>query len=146
MPEALYAEPMTVVVAPGHPLAAKQKPTWVDLAALPCVMPPPWASLRVKLNQMVYREGLYPPVDIVGSASFLAQLSFLHQGGAAAFMSRTVALHFQRQGLPKVLALKGAFNRTDALRLFSISNVKINAVISSLRYSEAIIDVFLLLK
>ena len=72
---------MTVVVAPGQPLAAKQKPTWVDLAALPCVMPPPWASLRVKLNQMVYHEGLYPPVDFVGSASFPAQISFLHQGG-----------------------------------------------------------------
>lgn len=106
VPEALYAEPMTVVVAPGHPLTVKRKPGWADLAALPCVMPPPWASLRVKLDQMFYREGLHPPVDIVESASFLAQISFLQKRGAAAFMSRTVGLHFQRQGLLKVLALK----------------------------------------
>lgn len=106
VPEALYSEPMTVVVAPGHPLAVKRKPGWADLAALPCVMPPPWASLRVKLDQMFYREGLHPPVDIVESASFLAQISFLQKRGAAAFMSRTVGLHFQRQGLLKVLALK----------------------------------------
>ena len=106
VPESLYADPMTVVVAPGHPLAAKRKPGWADLAALPCVMPPPWASLRVKLDQMFYREGLHPPVDIVESASFLAQISFLQKRGAAAFMSRTVGLHFQRQGLLKVLPLK----------------------------------------
>jgi DNA-binding transcriptional LysR family regulator len=69
-------------------------------------MPPPWASLRVELDQMFYREGLHPPVDIVESASFLAQISFLQKRHAAAFMSQTVALHFQRQGLLKVLALK----------------------------------------
>lgn len=41
-----------------------------------------------------------------GWAAFLAQISFLQKRGAAAFMSRTVGLHFQRQGLLKVLALK----------------------------------------
>lgn len=103
--EALYAEPMTAVVHPGHPLAGKRRPTWADLAALPCVMPPPWASLRVKLDQMFLQGDLHPPVDIVESASFLAQLSFLQQRNAVAFMARSVARHFQVQGLLKVLPL-----------------------------------------
>ena len=104
--EPLLEEPMAVVLKPGHRLLSKRKPTWKDLAALPCVMPPPWASLRVKLDQMFFREGLHPPADIVESASFLSQLSFLQQRDAAAFMSRAVAQHFQQQGVLKVLALK----------------------------------------
>ncbi|MBV7544005.1 LysR substrate-binding domain-containing protein [Acidovorax sp. sic0104] len=103
--EALYAEPMAVVVQPGHALARKRKPQWADLAALPCVMPPPWASLRVKLDQMFFAHDLHPPADIVESASFLAQLSFIHQRGAVAFMARAVAQHFAQQGQVAVLPL-----------------------------------------
>ena len=97
---------MAVVVKPGHPLLSKLKPGWNDLAAMPCVVPPPWASLRVKLDQIFLREGLHPPADILESASFLNQLSFLQQRNAAAFMSRGVALHFQQQGVLKVLSIK----------------------------------------
>lgn len=104
--EKLMEEPMAVVVKPGHPLLSKRKPGWKDLAAMPCVVPPPWASLRVKLDQMFLREGLHPPADILESASFLNQLSFLQQRDAAAFMSRGVALQFQRQGVLKVLSIK----------------------------------------
>ncbi|CAN7569386.1 LysR substrate-binding domain-containing protein [Acidovorax sp. LjRoot118] len=103
--EALYAEPMAVVVQPGHVLARKRKPHWTDLAALPCVMPPPWASLRVKLDQMFFAHDLHPPADIVESASFLTQLSFVHQRGAVAFMARSVAQHFAAQGMLAVLPL-----------------------------------------
>ena len=104
--EVLYEDPMAVVVRPGHPLAAKRKPRWADIAALPCVMPPPWASLRVKLDQMFYAEGLHPPADIVESASFLSQIAFLHQRGAVAFMARSVARHFAAQDMVAVLRLE----------------------------------------
>ena len=103
--EALYAEPMAVVVQPGHVLARKRKPQWADLGALPCVMPPPWASLRVKLDQMFFAHDLHPPADIVESASFLTQLAFIHQRGAVAFMARSVAQHFAAQGMLAVLPL-----------------------------------------
>ena len=104
--EALHAEPMQAVVRPGHPLAAKRRLGWADLAKERCVMPPPWASLRVKLDQMFFRDGVHPPADIIESASFLAQISFLQQRDAVAFMARSVARHFQQQGMLKVLALK----------------------------------------
>jgi DNA-binding transcriptional LysR family regulator len=104
--EALLAEPMTAVVRPGHPLAAKRRLNWADLAKERCVMPPPWASLRVKLDQMFFRDGVHPPADIIESASFLAQISFLQKRDAVAFMARSVARHFQQQGMLQVLSLK----------------------------------------
>lgn len=103
--EPLYAEPMVAVVHPGHALADKRRLSWADLAAVPCVMPPPWASLRVKLDQMFLRDDLHPPRDIIESASFLGQLSFLQQRRAVAFMARSVARHFEQQGWLKVLAI-----------------------------------------
>ena len=104
--EVLYEDPMVAVVRPGHPLARKRQVRWADIAGQPCVMPPPWASLRVKLEQQFFAHDLHPPADIVESASFLSQISFLHQRGAVAFMARTVARHFAQQGLLAVLRLE----------------------------------------
>ena len=103
--EALYTDTMAAVVRPGHPLSKARRPAWADLAASPCVMPPPWASLRVKLDQMFLAGDLHPPSDIVESASFLAQLGFMQQRGAVAFMARSVARHFEQQGLLDVLSI-----------------------------------------
>jgi DNA-binding transcriptional LysR family regulator len=68
-------------------------------------MPPPWASLRVKLEQQFFAHGLHPPADLVESASFLSQISFVHQRGAVAFMAHGVARHFAQQGQVAVLDL-----------------------------------------
>jgi DNA-binding transcriptional LysR family regulator len=106
--EALYEEPMVAVVAADHPLAGKAKPSWADLAAIPCVLPPPWASLRVKIEQQFFKHGLEPPKDVVETSSFLALTLFLQQRGAAGFLAQSVAKHFQSQGLLKVLRLKVA--------------------------------------
>jgi DNA-binding transcriptional LysR family regulator len=89
--EALFDEPMVAVVRPGHALLAPGAAHWQALAEQPCVLPPPWASLRVKLEQQFYAHGLHPPADIVETASFLSQLTFVHQRGAVAFMARGVA-------------------------------------------------------
>jgi DNA-binding transcriptional LysR family regulator len=103
--EALYVEPMVAVVAAGHGLAKLKKVEWKHLAGTPCVVPPPWASLRVKLEQEFYRHKLQPPVDVVETASFLGQVAFLKQRGAVAFMARSVGRHFQAQGFVQVLKL-----------------------------------------
>jgi len=108
MTEPLYEEPMVAVVAAGHALAGKAKPSWADLAAIPCVLPPPWASLRVKIEQQFFRHGLEPPQDRVETSSFLALTLFLQQRGAAGFLAQSVAKHFESQGLLKVLRLKVA--------------------------------------
>jgi len=103
--EALYAEPMCVVVRPDHELASTAKPTWRQLAQLPWVMPPPWASSRMKLEQMFYKHRLLPPVDIVETASFLVTLSCIRERSAIGFLALGVARHFEREGLVKALRL-----------------------------------------
>jgi len=103
--EPLCNEAMVAVVAFGHPLADKARPTWKDLAQLPCVLPPPWASLRVKLEQQFHRHGLQPPTDLVETASFLAQLTFIQRRGAAGFMARSVARYFEDDGEVQVLRM-----------------------------------------
>lgn len=103
--EALYDEQMVVVVAREHPLVRKRSPNWTDLAQMPCVMPPPWASLRVKLEQQFFKHKLNPPADVIETASFLAISIFVQQRGAAAFVARSVGKHFEQQGTFKVLNL-----------------------------------------
>lgn len=103
--EPLYNEPMVPVVRPGHPLAAKKKPGWADLAQLPCVLPPPWASLRVKLEQQFFKHARQPPTDLMETASFLALLTFVGQRDAAGFLARSVARHFEREGAVAILPL-----------------------------------------
>jgi DNA-binding transcriptional LysR family regulator len=104
--EALYKEPMVAVTRPGHPLAPKARVNWSQLAEHPCVLPPPWASLRVKLEQQFLKQGLEPPRDVVETASFLTQISFLHERSAIAFMAVSVARHFEQLGLVHPLRMK----------------------------------------
>jgi DNA-binding transcriptional LysR family regulator len=103
--EDLYNEPMVLVVKPNHPLARKRKTTWADVATLPCVLPPPWASLRVKIEQTFYQHDLHPPMDVIETASFLALQTFVQQREAAGFVAQSVGLHFEQQGQFKVLRL-----------------------------------------
>jgi DNA-binding transcriptional LysR family regulator len=104
--EALYDEPMAIVAHPEHPLLqARKKPSWADLAGVPWVVPPPWASSRIKLNQMFYKHRLTPPVDLIETASFLATLTFVRQRRALGFVARSVAEHFEREGQWQRLAI-----------------------------------------
>jgi DNA-binding transcriptional LysR family regulator len=103
--EAFYDEPMCIVAAPGHPLARRRKPAWADLASVAWVVPPPWASSRIKLHQMFYKHQLNPPVDVVETASFLVTLSGVRERGAVAFWARSVARHYEQQGLVSILRL-----------------------------------------
>lgn len=104
--EPLFNEPMVVVVKRGHALTRKRQPLWADLAGLPCVLPPPWASLRVKIEQTFFRHGLNPPVDIVETSSFLALNTFVQQRDAVGFLARSVGLHFQNEGWLTVLPIE----------------------------------------
>lgn len=104
--EALYREPMAIVVRPDHALAGIAKPHWRDLAGQPWVVPPPWASSRIKLEQQFYKHRLAPPADIVETASFLVTLSFVRERPAVGFLAQGVARHYAREGLVKVLPLK----------------------------------------
>lgn len=104
--EALYAEPMAVVARPGHPLSARRRVHWPDLVARRWVVPPPWASMRVKFEQQFHRLGLAPPADLVETASFLGQVSFVTGQDALALMADSVARHFEALGWVRRLAIE----------------------------------------
>jgi len=97
---------MAIVAHPQHALASARRPGWAALAREPWVMPPPWASSRVKLNQQFYKHGLVPPVNIVESSSFLVTLSFVRDHGALGFVAQSVAKHLEREGLTRALRMK----------------------------------------
>ncbi|MGO4303328.1 LysR substrate-binding domain-containing protein [Cupriavidus sp. RAF12] len=103
--EPLYEEPMVAIVAADHALARKTRPTWSDLAAMPCVLPPPWASLRVKIEQTFFRAGQHPPADVVESSSYMAVTTFVAQRQAVGFVARSVGQQLEAEGRFKVLAM-----------------------------------------
>jgi DNA-binding transcriptional LysR family regulator len=101
----LYDEAMSIIARPDHALVRKARPTWKDLVDLAWVVPPPWASSRIKLNQMFYKHGLNPPVDLIESASFLVTLTFVRERAAIAFVARSVARFLEGEGLARTLRL-----------------------------------------
>jgi len=104
--EALYQEPMRVIVAPDHALAKARSPGWRDLATQAWVVPPAWASSRLKLHQMFYKHRLDPPADVIESASFLVTLTFLRQRHCVAFVAGDVARHLEAEHLAKALRIE----------------------------------------
>lgn len=103
--EPLHHDPMVAITSSDHPLARKARPSWSDLACLPCVMPPPWASLRVKIEQQYFRHGLAPPTDLIETSSYFSITNFVKGRAAVGFVARSVGQHLEREGLFKVLPL-----------------------------------------
>lgn len=101
----LYEEPMRIVAPSSHPIHQLAEPQWQDLRTLPWVVPPQWASSRIKLNQMFYKHGLVPPVDVVESASFVVTLSLMLQRQSIGFVANSVAKHFEEQGLIRIVPI-----------------------------------------
>ena len=103
--EALYDETMSIVVRPDHPLAARRRPGWDELARQPWVLPPPWASSRVKLLQLFHSHGEEGPTDIVESASWQVTVTFVRQRAAVAFVASDVARQLADEGLAVALTV-----------------------------------------
>lgn len=101
----LYDEPMRIVAPSTHPILKMKEPQWQDLRELPWVVPPLWASSRIKLNQMFYKHGIVPPVDVVESASFVAILSLMQQRQSIGFLANSVAKYFEEQGLIRIVPI-----------------------------------------
>jgi len=101
--EPLYTETMSVVAHPAHPLCAKRKPGWADLARETWVVPPSWASSRVKLNQLFYKHKQNPPTDVIETASFLTSLILVRERQSLGFLAHAVARHYEQEGLLRIL-------------------------------------------
>jgi DNA-binding transcriptional LysR family regulator len=101
--EALCQEPMRLICAPQHPLAALQRVSWAQLQSQRWVMPPPWATTRTKLHQLFYKNRLNPPTDCIETTSLLTTVSHVQALGAIGFVARNVGQSLASQGLAHVL-------------------------------------------
>jgi DNA-binding transcriptional LysR family regulator len=103
--ETLYEESMCLVARPDHPLMSSNIIEWAELLDFRFIVPPPWASLRVKFEQQFFKHGLQPPTDIVETASFLGQITLIREQNAIALMARSVADYFSGQGVISIVRL-----------------------------------------
>lgn len=109
--EALFDEPMCLISpADDEQWLADRKrgapAIWRQLAQRPWVLPPAWASSRVKLLELFHRKGLHPPADVIETASHLMTLTFVRERRAIGFVAAGVAGAARAQGLVQIVPVR----------------------------------------
>ena len=102
----LYDEAIVLVARPGHPLTRKRRLAWADALDHEWILPPPGAPLRALLRTHFANLGLPEPACTLESVSILANLSVVAQGNTLVMLPAGVALHYERLGQIRRLALK----------------------------------------
>ena len=77
--EALYDEPVSIVVRRGHPLTKLSVVRLADVQAQQWIMPPPETSLRRQLEERFRKARLELPAKAVESVSILANFTILKE-------------------------------------------------------------------
>lgn len=104
--EPLLGEDQVAVVRVGHPLLSKRKPVLADLAKLAWVLQPPGSPQRSRFEGLLREAGLHARLDITETASTVATTVLLEASDMAAIMPASLAAHYARLGVLKVLRLK----------------------------------------
>jgi len=100
--EHLYSEPLRLVVRPGHPLAARRKPSLDALAAYPLVLPVSGTLIRHTADTFLIAQGLALPNQLVEATD----TSF-----AVGLLQRSEAVWFAPQGAVEGLLASGELKR-----------------------------------
>jgi LysR family pca operon transcriptional activator len=100
--EHLYSEPLRLVVRPGHPLAARRKPTLDALAAYPLVLPVSGTLIRHTADAFLIAQGFALPNQLVEATD----TSF-----ALGLLQRSEAVWFAPQGAVEGLLARGELKR-----------------------------------
>ena len=90
----IAAEPVSLVVRKGHPLASHPNPTATDLLAYDWVMPPPEALLSRAVLARLRAHGMATPPQRISTASFLLTFALVQQSNAIAPLARAVVTSF----------------------------------------------------
>lgn len=110
--EALCAEPIQVVVRPGHPLLeghSERDGRRLSLRRLvdqSWIVPPAGSPLRVRVDTAFRAAGLSTPRRIVESASTLFAVTAARQSDMLAALPRDVAEHYRGAGFIDLLPLQ----------------------------------------
>lgn len=85
--QALFDQPLAVVVRPGHPLLGARAPTTEALAQLEWVAAPPLAPTRRFFDRFFSRRGVTTPTRIIECSSLITTRGLLLQSDRAAMLS-----------------------------------------------------------
>lgn len=103
--EALYDEPVRLVVRPQHPLLSTPKLSIRDLADTQWVLPPEVAHLRQQLEQVLTTAGLPRPTPRLETTSQMLVEITLNQTDRVAVMPSSVAHLYEARGQLALLDL-----------------------------------------
>lgn len=101
----VWEDPLTIVVAPDHPLAAKARPGLADLAAHPAILPSPNTYTRQIAEQAFSQLAL--KLDVALSINYLETIKMLVSVGIGWGLLPVTMLDRQLRALPvRALALQ----------------------------------------
>jgi DNA-binding transcriptional LysR family regulator len=103
--EKIWEDPLTIVVSPDHPLAARARPGLADLAAHPAILPSPNTYTRQIAEQAFSRLAL--KLDVALSINYLETIKMLVSVGIGWGLLPVTMLDRQVRALPvRALALQ----------------------------------------
>lgn len=85
--EALFEEPLAIVVRPGHPLIEEAPPSFSDLARLDWIAPQRLAPTRRFFDDFFERGGKRAPTRVIECSSLVATRGLLRRSDRAAMLS-----------------------------------------------------------
>lgn len=102
----LLGEDQVAVVRAGHPLLQRRSPiTLAELARWPWVLQPPGSPQRARFENALREAGVFTRLDITETASTVATTALLQHTEMAAVMPASLAGHYTRLGVLRVLPL-----------------------------------------
>lgn len=101
--EPLYAEPVSLVVRPSHPLARKRRLKITDLANQGWILPPEAAPVRQEIHRCFLQVGLPCPPAWIETTSLLLTETAITQSDLVAAMPHSVARLYESRGQLRIL-------------------------------------------
>jgi DNA-binding transcriptional LysR family regulator len=100
----LLGEAQVVVVRSGHPLLRVRRALdWAELARWPWILQPPGSPQRARFEAAAREAGVQGRLDITETASTVATTTLLEHSDMAAVMPASLAGHYARLGVLRVL-------------------------------------------
>jgi len=102
----LLAEAQVVVVRAGHPLLRSAPPGLEELVRWPWILQPPGSPQRHRFEAALQEAGIHARLNITETASTIVTTALLEISDMAAVMPASLANHYGRLGILRVLPLE----------------------------------------
>ncbi|MCJ0763076.1 LysR family transcriptional regulator [Variovorax terrae] len=102
----LLDELQVVVVGAGHPVLERASVTLEDMAQWSWVLQPPGSPQRVRFEAALREAGIHARLNITETASTIVTTALLEASDMAAVMPASLAAHYARLGVLRVLPLE----------------------------------------